>query len=496
MGNSTRGEGGGRNTRMLTIPGKGLCWFKQQYVWDAYGVRSACVYLGPMWGQPVQYISVPEYLLDRRGHNTNVLHAKWLNPSIDYDVVIKGIQADQVIIGNAPMYNYNGESAVGRWVEQEDETTVTFGWKMSLPKSRTSAGKCSVMSSMTTWRKDPNRPGVLRQIIKTESGETTVNFGEGTRDPEEIKRRVLIAYDSTVDLTGTSNAQNMGCAELVDIEVKSTLGSPAWAFRLNEIAYETKGSPPPPSLLPGLAEAYKAAVEQFPKQADNNIANFIEIGQAVFGALHGDLDSIPTTLSGLWMWYRYAYSTSRSDVQQAMSYYERLKAGVELGRKYHGKVTVDTASVDNVEVRWSGYIALDMDDMAQLMAHRLWSAGLEPSLYVGWDLVPFSFVVDWFLDVGDKLEDAQAEEHYYADYNISDSCYSVHYQQRQPLEFGGNTVDCYHRFYHPPVRTAQECFYSSNTNASMTTWLKRGLDVEAMAAPANKAIKAAIRVIK
>jgi hypothetical protein len=240
-----------------------------------------------------------------------------------------------------------------------------------------------------------------------------------------------------------------------------------------------------------MREAYKKAVAEFPKQADNNIANFMEIGEMIFDALHGDLSSVPKTIDGLWMWYRYQYSTTKSDVKQAIDYWDRLKSGIENGAKYHGTVEIRALGAD-IRVRWSGDIRLNTDDMQALMQHRLWSAGLEPTLYTGWDLVPFSFVADWFLDIGDKLEDMDNERHAYADYLVSNSCYSFSYIRESDV----GPVSCYYRFYEPPIQADGECYYSSRGRSSVATWLKRGADASVLTGAAPKVEQLCFRAFK
>lgn len=52
----------------------------------------------------------------------------------------------------------------------------------------------------------------------------------------------------------------------------------------------------------------------------------------------------------------------------------------------------------NYKIYYSPY-----DSRFAALCNRLWNAGLFPSLQNAWDLIPFSFVVDWFVKIGDSL---------------------------------------------------------------------------------------------
>ena len=105
--------------------------------------------------------------------------------------------------------------------------------------------------------------------------------------------------------------------------------------------------------------------------------------------------------SNAWLTYRYAVTTTRLDLDEYKLLYQRLTNLSTLVKEditLHG-VTV----VGGVKYRLAFDVGLDQlipDDI-----YDVWSQfGGDLSLEAIWDLVPYSFVVDWFLGIGDFLE--------------------------------------------------------------------------------------------
>jgi hypothetical protein len=57
----------------------------------------------------------------------------------------------------------------------------------------------------------------------------------------------------------------------------------------------------------------------------------------------------------------------------------------------------------------------------------LYKYGLSPSFYVIWDSIPYSFIVDWFVPIGDILNGYDKTHMYDRTYTISDIWYSIKY---------------------------------------------------------------------
>lgn len=493
MGNRTK-KGDQQHGVYVEIPGNGFMWAKPIYgVCSEDGRYEIVTFIASKWGTPSQKILVPEYLLDRRGHNTHVLHAKYLSANLDVEVDSPYSRyVDRCIMAGTFACSYSHDGTCETWkVVEEDEYFVTFerisGWWAYRWL------QCEGYRARSKWRKQPGAEGGVSECLSYTSWRFRPrHYSDDPEDPHQIVSRVLSFIHSAFEEDPeTVSPVAFDVWPITQVIVKSRLPFPSYAFLVGEPGYEVSGRPLAEQIYPAMREAYKKAIAEFPKQADNNIANFMEIGEMIFDALHGDLSSVPKTIDGLWMWYRYAYSTTKSDVKQAISYWDRLKSGIENGAEYHGTVTARVSGAD-IRVRWCGDVGLNTDDMQALMQHRLWSAGLEPTLYTGWDLVPFSFVADWFLDIGDTLEDMDNERHAYADYLVSNSCYSFQYIRESDV----GPILCYYRFYRPPLQADGECYYSSRGRSSVATWLKRGADASVLTGAAQKAQQLCFRAFK
>jgi hypothetical protein len=83
----------------------------------------------------------------------------------------------------------------------------------------------------------------------------------------------------------------------------------------------------------------------------------------------------------------------------------------------------------NVELRLSGEVdtcsaeAATIDDRCRRLARKFYELDLTPSLENIWDMIPFSFVVDWFVPIGDAaswLED----KHYLSTFKVHKAFYT------------------------------------------------------------------------
>lgn len=152
-------------------------------------------------------------------------------------------------------------------------------------------------------------------------------------------------------------------------------------------------------------EAYYDAANNLPKAACNSIANVLDAAATVNDLIHGDIGKlIPTNPKDAWLFYRYQYSTSRMDIQEYKDLTERLLALASLSAlRGDGSAVYDGISCHcNISVD-PGYI-LPKDVKGWLKAY-----GFELSLYNIWDMIPYSFVVDWFLNIGTFLEVMESE---------------------------------------------------------------------------------------
>jgi hypothetical protein len=89
-------------------------------------------------------------------------------------------------------------------------------------------------------------------------------------------------------------------------------------------------------------------------------------------------------------------------------------------------------------------IPRNLDNLGRIW-RALYTYGLQPNFYVVWDMIPYSFIVDWFIPVGDILSTLDADRMYLSGeyYDFENVCYSLSYVR----ELDDNTnVKCYTRW--------------------------------------------------
>lgn len=114
--------------------------------------------------------------------------------------------------------------------------------------------------------------------------------------------------------------------------------------------------------------------------------------------------SLPKLAGDSWLKYRYLYNTTKSD---ALDFVDKYSTVVENDTTYHiirsGGSTDTTATHVKIILR-------DMKQNAVAEMHRrLRTVGLAVTPYNVWDMIPFSFIVDWFVPIGKILENQDAE---------------------------------------------------------------------------------------
>lgn len=150
-------------------------------------------------------------------------------------------------------------------------------------------------------------------------------------------------------------------------------------------------------------KAYYAAIDKLPVLEQNTFANIVEIVNTLRSFADGfdmsDLRSLKKTASDLWLRYRYQYNTTVSDMEEVTNAVARLQAIMgEPVSTYGG------ASQNGVSVTCQVKIMVPSFSSVNDFLKRI---NLRPTLSNVWDVIPYSFVVDWFFKVGPFLEDLQ-----------------------------------------------------------------------------------------
>jgi hypothetical protein len=104
-------------------------------------------------------------------------------------------------------------------------------------------------------------------------------------------------------------------------------------------------------------------------------------------------------------------------------------------------------------------------------------AGMDLSAQHAWDLIPYSFIADWFLDVGGRLE---RMDNYRKSMRITPTV--VWFSKMQSWEFQGIRYSHYARWSSISIpRNIPANYISGEISKSGKTWIRRGLDVLAFA---------------
>lgn len=161
------------------------------------------------------------------------------------------------------------------------------------------------------------------------------------------------------------------------------------------------------------ANAFNDAVEGLDLSQVNSLANIVEgasalvsLARLIRGVFKRDVRSIVQALKtsadprNLWLEYRYVYTTGRLDLDEYRKTLQRLGDLASVGESIssNGSYADETGSYRClIKVRTDDIIPKDTVEF-------LAAIGIEPNAQNLWDMIPWSFVVDWFLHISDVLE--------------------------------------------------------------------------------------------
>lgn len=148
-----------------------------------------------------------------------------------------------------------------------------------------------------------------------------------------------------------------------------------------------------------LAEtAYVGLVDNLPQTTVNTVGNVIEIASSLNNLRKGKI--MPRTARDAWLAYRYSYNTSKADIQEYIDLTKRLMYLPKLP-----DITVHSSVVyDDVTCRCTAVMSCE-SIIPSSTAQWLSAYGMKLNAANAWDLLPYSFVADWFLHIGDFLQE-------------------------------------------------------------------------------------------
>lgn len=156
----------------------------------------------------------------------------------------------------------------------------------------------------------------------------------------------------------------------------------------------------------GFSSAFIKAAEDIPEIECNNIANLLDIIDLLRSIKHFNFASFVRKYKNwreLWLSYRYVVNTTVGDLRETQDVVNRCIEVLSNSKpfKVHG-------SYVRGEMTFRCTFTLDPSILLpQDLSSGLKKSGMQLSAYNAWDLVPYSFVVDWFLKIGNLIEWAE-----------------------------------------------------------------------------------------
>lgn len=181
--------------------------------------------------------------------------------------------------------------------------------------------------------------------------------------------------------------------------------------------------------------------------------------------------------SSSWLSYRYAYLTTKSDVESMYNWIDS-----EFADHRPRRVARSSTSVDNGRM----CMKLSVNDKKLADAQNLWKVlkvtGFAPDLYNLWDLVPYSFVADWFLPIGECLESISSRWMWNGYFDVNYATYSWQWDHQVTdayLKSFNLTITSYERWVEPNLPQF-EYFASNGKGTSSKTTQRRVCDGAAL----------------
>lgn len=211
---------------------------------------------------------------------------------------------------------------------------------------------------------------------------------------------------------------------------------------------------------------------------DNQIANMISLCSTIISLKNGKV-RLPQNWQDTWLSYRYSFTTSVADAEQALLYLKRhvfdlkdtyTSYGISFRDGVTCRCTLKMSQRENVSA-------------VQNLWREAYKMGLQPNPYVLWDMVPFSFVADWFTPIGDVAEAISKGSMCTTAYNnYSRIGYSLSYSATIGPS-PGIPIEYYTRWAEKSVPKVEGCYWfdDGDKTTSTKTILKRAADSAAFA---------------
>jgi hypothetical protein len=170
-----------------------------------------------------------------------------------------------------------------------------------------------------------------------------------------------------------------------------------------------------------------------------------------------------------WLQYRYVYNTTKADYEQ----FVRAKVGEFLGSLDQHRVLRGSIGLSDGVLKVKMRLTDNTKPNFEKMLIGLNQYGLFPGLYNLWDMIPFSFIADWFANLGDELQDID-QSIFFSYYEVNELLVSRKRKIVVEESWGKTTYEYYERRLYDEM--PQWEVYEDPTTPSGRTVFKRCLD--------------------
>jgi hypothetical protein len=220
--------------------------------------------------------------------------------------------------------------------------------------------------------------------------------------------------------------------------------------------------------------AFLDACQNLPRLNDNSISNVIELVSFIYNLVVKHQIEIPKSLGSAWLSYRYQFTTTKLDAEEAIQFVHRH---MDLGDLDKGITSYGAAftTYNGIDVSCRCLVQVTPRELGYLdkIWRGLYTYGLQPNFYVIWDMIPYSFIVDWFIPIGDMASVLDAKRMYSGDYyDFKRICYSLSYDHI----IDNKRYHCYTRWPGSMPPELNELYWLDRADASSKTVGYRILD--------------------
>ena len=439
--------------------------------------------------QPVEFDEMV-YNLDlfqqglRQDDETNVLHQKItgvlnLNSGSEYHLYY----SPKVVLSSTVRYSdtiIDSDEKTHYHVHYTDTTkgTVVFLWYVfDMPDGRTFV-RCTDALGVSTHLK-AGKLALLRSDAKNVSFYTkTLHEAMQLMAEIEVKSAVGVSYpksyrDFLYVCGDPAPVSGYPYTQIPKVDAFQKFGESFWDCKHGPLVCEDW------TYKHLTQESFYKATESIKSANQNLITSIVEVINMLLEIKRGNLrlgDMMPDSLASAWLQYRYVYNTTKMDFEEALEFVKWSKI-----MDFSDEVTLHGVSYqDNITCHCK--VKCHYAELGALKHawNTLYTYGLQPNFYVVWDMTPYSFILDWFLPVGENLQIIDRQNYLSENFVFDCIVYSFSYAEEIGFNNGCFNIHYYARWIAPRPPFLEFAYLHDEKGPSTKTKLFRAMDSVAM----------------